>query len=54
MSFPPFVALSWQETTEEQATIFYRLSMEKKCMKAWRKYMQIMKSAVSYSLYIFY
>lgn len=36
-----------QETHEQQAVIFHRLAVEKKFMKGWRRYMQVMRSAVS-------
>lgn len=36
-----------QGTPEEKADIFRNLKLQKRYMKAWRKYMQIMKSAVS-------
>ena len=36
-----------QKTHQERASCFHRLRMEQKFMKEWRKYVQIMKDAVS-------
>ncbi len=38
-----------QKTSLDKAKLYHQIQVERMCMKAWRKYMQIMKSAVSES-----
>ena len=41
-----------QKNYQERAAIFHRLQIEGRYMKEWRKYIQIMKNAVSDSAVI--
>ncbi len=36
-----------QITSSEKAVVYHRIQAERRYMKAWRRYMQIMKTAVS-------
>ena len=47
----PFSMMYIQETPMEKAKLFRMLMMERRIIKFWRKYVQIMKTIVSTTLY---